>query len=55
MTFYFNKTGLLCSQILKTLFTRVAAQSWRMVVGAVVEIQGVPVVLRGKAHNLDLK
>lgn len=43
------------SQILKTLFTRVAAQSWCVVVGAIIEIQRVPVVLCGEAHNLDLK
>lgn len=35
--------------------TRVAAQSGCVAVGAVVEIQGVPVVLRGKTHHLDLR
>lgn len=37
------------------LLTRVAAQSWSMVVGAVVKIQRVPVVFCCKTYNLNLE
>ncbi len=43
------------SEILRKLFTRVAAQSWCVVVGTVVKIQRVPVMLCGKTHNLYLE
>lgn len=36
-------------------FTRVASQSWCMVVSTVVKIQRVPVMLSGKTHNLYLE
>lgn len=37
------------------LDTRVAAQSWCVIVSAVVEIQWVPVMLSGETHDLYLE